>query len=95
MGWGLFAPTNHNPASASQVPLGFLILGANMPSVTVSGEAGQITVTVDGGQPVPVKSAEEACAIVEQTFGQPDADEGAPMGEDYMAGIGQAKSGMM
>lgn len=70
-----------------------------MPSVTVSDDQGQLMVTVDGGQAVPVKSAEEACAIVEQTFGQPDADEGAapadPMGQDYMAGIGQAKSGMM
>jgi hypothetical protein len=87
--------TNHNPASASQVPLGFLILGAYMPTVTVSDDQGQLVVTVDGGQPVPVKSAEEACAIVEQTFGAPAPAEQGPMGEDYMAGIGAAKSGMM
>lgn len=68
-----------------------------MPSITIAGEPGSITVTVDGGEPVPVKSAEEACAIIEQTFGAPAPAEGGgdPMGEDYMAGIGQAKSGMM
>lgn len=57
-----------------------------MPSVTVSDDQGQLTVTVDGGQPVPVQSAEEACAIVEQTFGQPDADEQMMQGVQAVRG---------
>ncbi len=65
-----------------------------MPTVTVSGEAGSITVTVDDGQPVPVKSAEEACAIVEQTFGQPDADEGMA-NEQMMQGIQSVRGGSL
>jgi hypothetical protein len=52
-------------------------------------------VTVDGGQPQPVQSAEEACSIVEQTFGQPDGDEQAgPMAEQAMAaGFNQVRGG--
>ena len=66
-----------------------------MPTITISGEPGQqITVTVNGGQPVPVQSAEEACAIIEQTFGgAPEGEEQAgPLADQAMqAGFNQAR----
>ena len=40
-----------------------------MPTVTVSDQGGQLTVSIDNGEPQPVQNAEDACQIVEATFG--------------------------
>lgn len=67
-----------------------------MPTITVTDQGGTLTVTVDGGQPTPVQTAEEACSIIEQTFGQPDGDEQAPgpMADQAMAaGFNQVRGG--
>jgi len=73
----------------------FFISGAlKMPSVTVSDDQGQLTVQVDGGQAVPVQSAEEACAIVEQTFagGEPTA---AQADAQMMSGVQAVRGGSL
>lgn len=71
-----------------------------MPTVTITDENGQLTVTVDGGEPQPVQNAEDACQVVEATFGQPDGDDTmAPEelntegmeGDQFEAGFGNVR----
>ena len=65
-----------------------------MTTITVeSNEQGQITVSVDGGEPQPVQSAEEACQVIEQAFGQPDADEQGQGEQEFAGGFNQVRQG--
>ncbi len=45
-----------------------------MTTITVSDDSGQLTVSMDG-QETPVESAEQACQMIEQAFGQSDQDD--------------------
>ena len=63
-----------------------------MPTVTITDDGGQLTVTVDGGEPQPVQNAEDACQVVEATFGQPDADDG---GAAFEAGFNGGSASAM
>ena len=52
-------------------------------------DQGVITVTVDGGEPMPVEGAEGACEIVEGVLGGGEAEEEGgemPMTEEDFAG---------
>lgn len=74
-----------------------------MTTITVeSNEQGQITVSVDGGEPQPVQSAEEACQVIEQAFGGGDeenaqetaAEPGEEPGEAaFQGGFNQVRQG--
>lgn len=45
-----------------------------MTTISVSDDTGQLTMTVDGGEPQQIQTADDACQVIEQTFGQPDGE---------------------
>ncbi len=40
--------------------------------------------SVDGGEPQPIQNAEDACQVIEQTFGQGQGDDPAEMTTEGM-----------
>ena len=78
-----------------------------MTTITISDDSGQLTVSIDGGEPEPIQNAEDACQVVEQTFAQQEESkevtpeqmnteglEQAGMAEqDMAAGFNQVRGG--
>lgn len=56
-------------------------------------DAGQVTVAVDGGEPVPVQGAEGACEMVEQALGGGEMDKAADAEAAMGAGFQGVRGG--
>lgn len=57
-------------------------------------DSGAITVTMDGGEPMPVETVDEALQMVKAEFGEPMLEEGVGMAGDEMNEEMQMKKAM-